>query len=85
MSPLSPRTIDDLLNDPLIRKVMRADRVDAASLKTTLAGVAEKVVAGRRARGLTFDFSRFRRAAQPQETYLLPPAVYSGCESGLCC
>ena len=43
----SLETIDDLLADPLIQAVMRADRVETGALKQMLSGVAAK----RRERG----------------------------------
>lgn len=52
-------TIDDLLSDSLVQALMRADGVEADSLKTMLHGVAAKITSNRRARAITPTFVRF--------------------------
>jgi hypothetical protein len=43
------QTIDDLLADSLIQKVMRADHVEPQALKTLLDGTARRIAESRRA------------------------------------
>jgi hypothetical protein len=45
----SAETIDDLLADSLIQKVMLADHVEPQALKTLLDGTARRLAASRRA------------------------------------
>jgi len=49
MAYRSAETIDDLLADSLIRKVMLADRVEPDALKTLLDGTARRLADARRA------------------------------------
>ena len=54
-------TIDPLLADPLIQKVMRADRVEPQALKSMLHGTARRI-AERAARDRRADRTRSRPA-----------------------
>ena len=49
MAYRSAQTIDDLLADSLIQKVMLADRVEPQALKTLLDGTARRIADSRRA------------------------------------
>jgi hypothetical protein len=49
MAYRSAQTVDDLLADPLIQKVMLADRVEPQALKTLLDGTARRIAESRRA------------------------------------
>lgn len=42
MSRHADLTLDELLNDPMVRAVMAADRIDAAALEAELRGVARE-------------------------------------------
>ncbi len=85
MSPRYVQTVDDLLADPLIQILMRADRVEPSALKGMLSGVAAHVRA--RAPALTFDPIRVRFATEavPRLLRLSPPEAYRGGENRLCC
>ena len=50
MAYRNAETIDDLLADSLIQKVMLADRVEPKALKTLLDGTARRLANSRRAR-----------------------------------
>jgi hypothetical protein len=80
-------TVDDLLADPLVQAVMRADGVEAGALKDMLAGVAARVRASRPASALTFDpvSVRFAAEGRPRPLRLSPPEAYRGGENRLCC
>jgi hypothetical protein len=86
MSPYSTPSLDELLADPLIRAVMRADRVDAAALRRELARVAGPVARRRRDRALELGVAGARSGTEPRPvqfgTSLAPP--YAGCISGFC-
>ena len=58
----SPQTIDDLLADPMIQAVMRADRVETVQLKQMLTGVAER----RRERDLDLKGAKVWFCGQPR-------------------
>jgi hypothetical protein len=77
MSQPYAQTLDDLLSDSLIRAVMRADHVEAKTLKRELEGVAATIKAGRRATIL----ARPRPFAQLR---LPPPDRWAVCATGLC-
>ena len=88
MSPHSLHTIDDLLADPLIQSVMRADAVDAGSLKVLLTNVGARVA------GTTLDLrtAQVRFGAEPRPrpaplARLLPPplSLFADCEARCCC
>ena len=49
MAYRSAQTIDDLLADSLIQKVMRADHVEPQALRTLLDGTARRIAESRRA------------------------------------
>ena len=70
-------TLDDLLGDPLIQKVMRADRVDPAALRREFVRVA----AAPRSR-LSFVGARFGCGPSARPLGFVPPAM-SG-ETRLC-
>jgi len=87
MSPYYAQTVDDLLADPLIQAVMRADRVEPDALKGMLTGVAARVGANRRALALAFDPVSVRFGAEartPTPLRLAPPSAYTGGENCLC-
>jgi hypothetical protein len=48
MAYRNAETIDDLLADSLIQKVMLADRVEPQALRTLLAGTARRIAESRR-------------------------------------
>jgi hypothetical protein len=78
----SPQTIDDLLADPLIQAVMRADRVETVALKQMLMGVAAR----RRERALNLTGARVWFCGQPRPasaSRLWPPA--QSCEDRVNC
>ena len=52
------QTIDDLLADSLIQKVMLADRVEPQALKALLDGTARRVAESRRAAQVGQDLGR---------------------------
>ena len=86
-------TIDELLADPLIQTVMRADQVEPQALKALLNGAASRITATRRERaaersGVVFVRSPSERRGREPDA---PPAarratrVRGGdCRSALC-
>ena len=54
------QTLDDLLADPLVQALMRADRVETPDLRRMMRDVAEK----RREAGLDFSRARLRFCGQ---------------------
>ena len=86
MSHPYAQTIDDLLSDSLIQAVMRADRVEADTLRGLLKSAATRVASGHRQRASAPPrFSAERRALPaPAALPLLPPAWLAGCAAGVC-
>ena len=68
-------TIDDLLADALIQKVMRADRVEPQALKVLLQGTARRVVDARRAGSAHLGRDLRRRVAPRAPLILIAPAT----------
>ena len=87
-------TIDELLADPLIQTVMRADQVEPQALRALLNGAASRIIATRRERaaersGVVFVRSPSeRRGREPDAPLAARRAtrVRGGdCRSALCC
>jgi hypothetical protein len=76
-------TLDDLLADPLIQTVMRADHVEPQALRALMSGAAGRIAAGRASQGAG-RFARSdgdRRAASRGANRPLaarPPARFRG-------
>jgi hypothetical protein len=91
MQACSFQTVDNLLADPLIQAVMRADHVETGALKGMLNGVAVRVAADRRERALSMEGARVRFAGEvraqpaPMMLRLAPPAPSTGCDGRYCC
>ena len=92
MSLYHNSTIDELLADPLIQTVMRADQVEPQALKALLNGAASRITATRRERaaersGVVFVRSPSERRGREPDA---PPAarqaarVRGDCGSALC-
>ena len=82
------QTIDDLLADSLIQKVMLADRVEPDALKTLLDGTARRLADARRAVAVQVGQDLGRRAPFRQPLLLMRPtprAVGGECGALLCC
>jgi hypothetical protein len=86
--------IDELLADPLIQTVMRADQVEPQALRALLNGAASRITATRRERaaerpGVVFvRSSNERRGRQPDAPLAARQTarVRGGdCRSALCC
>ncbi len=78
------QSLDDLLADPIIQMVMKADHVEAGAVREMMT----KVASGRPARPLAFnpESVRFGTEARPGKPVRLgAPAGYKGGESRLCC
>ena len=74
--------IDELLADPIIQMVMKADHVEPQALKGLIARVASR----RPARALAFNPENVRFAGQTRPPLRLsPPSAYKGGEICLCC
>jgi hypothetical protein len=72
--------LDDLLADDLVVKVMRADRVDPAALRTEFGRVARRLAPQRLAIGAV------RFGCEPRPLLLATPRPGAGvCEPRLCC
>ena len=89
-------TIDDLLADLLIQKVMGADRVEPQALKALLAGAAARIAAGREARASRRAGVGFANAPGDRRNPLRRPDTLAGaraapgrfrggCWSAVCC
>jgi hypothetical protein len=80
-------TIDDLLADPLIQKVMRADRVEPPALKVLLQGTAHRIADARRAGSVHVGQDLGRRVATRAPLLLMRPATRATdgeCGASLC-
>ena len=70
-------TIDDLLADALIQKVMRADRVEPQALKVLLQGTARRIAEARRAGSVLVGQDLGRRTGPRAPLMLMRPAQRS--------
>ncbi len=77
-------SLDDLLADPLIQMVMKADKVEPAALRGLLTGAASRVRADRTSRALTFDPVTVRFGAEARREPLRVPAVTGYTGGGIC-
>jgi hypothetical protein len=87
MAYRSAETIDDLLADSLIQKVMRADRVEPQALKTLLDGTARRIAESRRAAAVQVGQDLGRRGSFRGPLLLMRPAARSTggqCGASLC-
>ena len=87
MAYRSAQTIDDLLADSLIQKVMLADHVERQALKTMLDGTARLLADSRRAATVQVGQDLGRRAPFRQPLLLMRPTprVAGGeCGASLC-
>ena len=82
MSPRQNSAIEDLLADPLIQSVMRADRVEPKELRTLLRGVANRLAPARAASGPAYP-----RPPLPRLAPLSAPGRISAgeCGAAMCC
>ena len=87
MAHRNASTIDDLLADPLIQKVMRADRVEPQALKVLLQGTARRVVDARRAGSAHLGRDLSRGVWPRAPLMLMRPATRATaheCEAAIC-
>jgi hypothetical protein len=74
--------IDELLADPIIQMVMKADRVEPQALK----GLIARAAASRPGRALAFNPQSVRLPGQARPALRLEPTpAYKRGESCLCC
>ena len=74
--------IDELLADPIIQMVMKADHVEPQALK----GLIVRATARRPARALAFNPENVRLPGQARPALRLsPPSAYKAGEVCLCC
>jgi hypothetical protein len=74
--------IDELLADPIIQMVMKADHVEPQALKRLVARASVRLPA----RALAFNPENVRLPGQARPALRLsPPPEYKGGESCLCC
>jgi hypothetical protein len=81
------QTIDDLLADPLIQKVMLADHVEPKALKTLLDGTARRLAESRPAATVQVGQDLGRRGFFRQPLLLMRPTprvVGGECGASLC-
>ena len=84
MAYQSVQTIDDLLADSLIQKVMLADRVEPQALKLLLDGTARRLAASRRAASVQVGQDLGRRGPFRQPLLLTRRAASGECGASLC-
>jgi hypothetical protein len=80
-------TIDDLLADALIQKVMRADRVEPQTLKDLLDGTARRIADSRRAGSVQVGQDLGRRGSFRGPLLLMRPTTRTTggeCGASLC-
>jgi hypothetical protein len=80
-------TIDDLLVDPLIQKVMRADHVEPQVLRSMLTGTARRIADARRATSVQIGQDLGRRLGRGAPLLLMRPAMRATaceCEAATC-
>jgi hypothetical protein len=88
MAHPNAQSINDLLTDPLVQKVMLADRVDPTALRALMTGVADRLAEKRSAGSVVVRQDLGRRAAARA---FLPPARPAtrpsgeGCGFAICC
>ena len=75
MAYRSAQTIDDLLADSLIQKVMRADHVEPQALKSLLEGTARRIADSRRAATVQVGQDLGRRGSFRGPLLLMRPAT----------
>ena len=75
-------TIDSLLADALVQKVMRADRVEPQGLRNLLDRTARRIAEQRRAAGVQVGSDLGRRGSLRAPPLLAPPARAPGRECG---
>ncbi len=83
----SAQTIDDLLADSLIQKVMLADGVEPQALKTLLDGTARRIADSRRASAVQVGQDLGRRGFFRGPLLLMRPAARTTggeCGASLC-
>ena len=74
--------IDELLADPIIQMVMKADNVEPQSVR----GLIVRAASRRPARALAFNPENVRFAGQTRPLLRLsPPSAHTGGETCLCC
>ncbi len=81
-------TIDDLLADPLIQKVMYADHVEPQALRSLLAGTARRLGDFMRARSVQMrqDLGRRGSLREPLALMRTSARVPDGeCGASICC
>ena len=87
MAYRSAQTVDDLLADALIQKVMRADRVEPQALKNLLDGTARRIADSRRAGSAQIGQDLGRRVSFRGPLLLMRPATRATggeCGASLC-
>ena len=87
MAYRSAQTIDDLLADALIQKVMRADRVEPQALKSLLTGTARRIAESRHAGSAQIGQDLGRRGSFREPLLLMRPAMRATgreCGASLC-
>jgi hypothetical protein len=83
----SAQTIDDLLADSLIQKVMLADHVEPQALRTLLDGTARRIADSRRVPAVQVGQDLRRRGPFRQQLLLMRPtprATSGQCGASLC-
>jgi hypothetical protein len=87
MAYRSAQTIDDLLADSLIQKVMLADHVEPQALKTVLEGTARRIAESRRGATVQVGQDLGRRGFFRGPLLLMRPATRATvgeCGASLC-
>jgi hypothetical protein len=87
MAYRTAQTIDDLLADPLIQTVMRADHVEPQALKTLLTGTARRISDSRRASAVQVGQDLSRRGSFRGPLLLIRPTTRTTggeCGASLC-
>jgi hypothetical protein len=80
-------TIDDLLAEPLIQKIMCADHVDPEALRSMLIGTAPRIADSRRAGSVRVGQDLGRRGSVRGQLLLMRPsarATGGECGASLC-
>ncbi len=92
MSPHHHPTLDELIGDSLIQRVMRADRVEPEALKALLQGAAGRIAEARASRAdMVFvnapenRRSALRRPNAPAPARRAARPLGDDCGSALCC
>ena len=87
MAYRTAQTIDDLLADPLIQTVMRADHVEPQALLTLLTGTARRISDSRRASAVQVGQDLGRRGSFRGPLLLMRPTTRTTggeCGASLC-